>query len=166
MNTIIKHLFIPYELAVIAKKYGFDEECMGFWRNQKNITFGCKYNNIITHRNTFLSIKGKENFVYTPEPKDADTNPNYVRLKWGIKVAAITYQQLIDWFREEHNLFIKIDNFPTEEDTVDYDYCICRCDSDVDERGNMKYIIDYSLARSFTYYEALNEAIEEAFKFI
>lgn len=135
----MKELFVPYPIALLAKEKGFDEPCLAFY------------------------APGEKLYPVMQEPaKGSYFNDG----NFDETLRAPLYQQLVDWFREEHNLFIKIDNFPTEEDTVDYDYCICRCDSDVDERGYMEYIIDYSLERSFTYYEALNEAIEEAFKII
>lgn len=34
----MKHLFIPYELALLAKEKGFDEEVLRWWNKNKSIT--------------------------------------------------------------------------------------------------------------------------------
>lgn len=141
----IKKLFVPYSLSLLAKEKGFDEPCFGFYDTQRDEFW-------LMESYTYLYDKSRKPLAFK-QVLDCD-------------VTAPLYQQLIDWFREKHNLFIKIDNFLTEENTVDYDYCVCKCDADIDERGNMQYIIDFDSARSFTYYEALNKAIEEVFKLI
>lgn len=69
----MKHLFVPYELALIAKEKGFNEECFGFHETKSTITF---------FDTEYGSIK---------EPKEKD----------GLSINAPLYQQLIDWFRDK-----------------------------------------------------------------
>lgn len=77
----MKKLFVPYELALIAKEKGFNEECFGFHETKSTITF---------FDTEYGSIK---------EPKEKD----------GLSINAPLYQQLIDWFRESYHIIIQID---------------------------------------------------------
>ena len=117
----MKHLFIPYELAVIAKEKGFNEPCLAK-HDLKHILLRveeCK------------SQEQASEFEY---------------------ILAPLYQQIVDWFREKHNIAIEI-NF-----------------------GVMGYMVNVYKIRTTSlifqserinlYYEALNKAIEEAFKLI
>lgn len=71
----MKHLFVPYELALLAKENKFNEECLGHYHPSKEFYFGL--NN-------------------TP-----NKNSN---AKYG-NVAAPLYQQLINWFRSKHSIY-------------------------------------------------------------
>lgn len=137
----MKHLFVPYELALLAKEKWFNESCFMHW-----IHF---YKDLSPYLETTDFMK--DYFIR----KEID---NY-----GIN--APIHQQLIDYLRINHNLFIKIDNFTTDFG-VDYDYCVCELDAEIDGNGHMTYLVDYDVNRSFSYHEALNKAIEVAFKLI
>lgn len=159
----MKHLFVPfvpYELAKLSKEKGFDEKCLGFWRSSQDITFTSYNNNCITSRNTFLTIKGKDNFVYTPEPNDADTNPNYERIKWKMKIAAPTHQQVVDWLREEHDIYIFTYPVGLDKKTIGFCWDVEQANKDYGNHTDQDY------TKYKTYYEALNKAIEEALKLI
>lgn len=127
----MKHLFIPYELAVIAKEKGFNEPCIAFY-------------------DSFLLSNEPGIFTYcTLEPKKNDV---FILGKVKRVCTAPIYQQLLDWFIVKHNIHpgygsnhsgwyyeITKTNGTTIKNQFDEDY--------------------YK-----THYEALNKAIEEAFK--
>lgn len=76
----MKHLFVPYELALKLKEKGFNEECLSRFFGDKltiTTTFGCK-------------------------------NSDDVPEQFNFKCTAPLYQQVIDWFREKHNRQIEI----------------------------------------------------------
>lgn len=77
----MKHLFIPYKLAIKLKNLSFTEPCFG----------------------KFLTSEVPENrFRFNTEgsPKDYNTE-NYGRF-----ISAPLYQQVVDWFREKHSIII------------------------------------------------------------
>lgn len=104
----MKHLFVPRYLASNLKEVGFDEYCFGFF-NGEDITYTTDM-----CRNTFLTWREgtMKGMVFTPEPADADTNPDYERLKWGMKITAPMWQQVVDWFKDKHSMFIDV--YPME----------------------------------------------------
>jgi hypothetical protein len=74
----MKHLFVPYEIAVELKKLGFNEPCCAF------------YSALSSEKRRFLWTKG-----------DSITNSYAVNT-----ITAVLYQQVIDWFRENHEIII------------------------------------------------------------
>jgi hypothetical protein len=89
----MNHLFVPYELAVLAKEKGFDERCLGYWNyssNEINSRF-------ITH-------------VIGIQPSS-----------YPDRVCCILYQQLVDWFREKYEVDIRID--PHYDNSRFYGWC-------------------------------------------
>jgi len=76
--------FIPYELALELKELGFDESCLGWFKN----------NELTTSFN------------------DLYTNPKERGKRFEI-IKAILYQQAFRWFREKYNLkfHIREDNW-------------------------------------------------------
>ena len=79
--------FVPYEQALALKELGFDEPCLGYWRNEdlpNTITIG-RYTT-------------KEDMEYEISGQDECHNfKNIIAL-------APTYSQCFRWFREKHNL--------------------------------------------------------------
>ena len=74
----MKHLFVPYEIALLAKEKGFDEHCLAyhsFYKDNNGLFTMCK----------------------------AGSAKNSVE-----QVTAPLYQQLVDWFREKHYFLINI----------------------------------------------------------
>lgn len=126
----MKHLFIPYELAVIAKEKGFNEPCLARYDIDKTIS----QTNIESNSNGF---------------NEQVTNDNLL-----VMVASPLYQQIIDWFREKHNVIIYVD-----------------ARNDLKFKGVRKYYIRDIWRENYTnsfnnHYEALNKAIEDALKII
>jgi len=76
----MKHLFVPYELAVKLKEKGFDEECLGYFDVDKGYTLGYYLCYREESFNSFLS-EG---------------------------IAAPLYQQVLDWLREKHDIHIEL----------------------------------------------------------
>lgn len=71
----MKHLFIPFELATIAKEKGFNEDCFGYIRPDNTLNLEYDY---IFCTNDLL------------EESENCTAP--------------LYSQIIDWFRETHKI--------------------------------------------------------------
>ena len=78
----MKEQFCTYEIAKQLKEFGFNERCFGCWEN--NTEYGIPF--IVGHD------------LATPE---------YYNLKKGC-IAAPLWQQVIDWFRETHDIDIVI----------------------------------------------------------
>ena len=72
----MKHLFIPYELAVIAKEKEFDEPCLALFNNS---------NKPIIAGNTP---------VFNSKTEDTSI------------ICAPLYQQIVDWLEFKHNLHL------------------------------------------------------------
>lgn len=69
----MKHLFVPYEIALLAKEKGFDEPCLAIYENKELHTW-----------------------------RVADTLVQQKDLANSDSIVAPLYQQLIDWFREKN----------------------------------------------------------------
>lgn len=74
----MKHLFLPYDLAVLAKEKGFNEDCLGCYASFYSSTKPDLYTEL------------KEEF------NDFD-----------VFVTAPLYQQIMDWFKKEHDILIQ-----------------------------------------------------------
>jgi len=81
----MKHLFIPYELALIAKEKGFNEPCIAFI-NLSMYNLPSQKDRIIIE----YSVLG--NFEYYNDSSHILSVP--------------IYQQIFDWFREKHGIEI------------------------------------------------------------
>lgn len=83
----MKHLFVPYEIALQLKEKGFNEGCLAFYKD-KSLEFVCQDND-------------EEIFCFN---KTIDK-----RFPWT-PISHITtaplFQQIIDWFREKYNIDI------------------------------------------------------------
>ncbi len=80
----MKHLFVPYEIALLAKEKGFNEECLA------------KYDNYPNHGIDFI---WEEKYPETYITKDVLQTS---------ELLAPLYQQLVDWFREKE-IYITIE---------------------------------------------------------
>lgn len=120
----MKHLFVPYELAVKLKEKGFNEECLGSW----NPVHG-----LIIDDEVFTS-----------------------------NISAPLYQQVIDWFREKHKIFISIN---VSLNSIKFKKPELHFNMDI-LKNKQQPSFKSSRSESVDYYEKLNEAIEEALKLI
>lgn len=128
----MKHLFIPYCLAVLAKKKGFDERCLGIWLDEDNL--------------------------FQADCRKAHND-----------ILAPLYQQIVDWLREECDLNIEITIWFANH----YKFEIYKISDwnrinlyPVVWTENNNYHKEKGTSSIFSYYEALNKAIEEAFNLI
>jgi hypothetical protein len=125
----MKHLFVPYEIALILKEKSFDENCFAW------------YHCPTTYENEELN-------KYTLK---IDRPPlNLFKNGGGTLLIAPLYQQVIDWFREKHNMNISI--------TKD---AFCDWYGSYEKNRNW-----YELSQSLKYYDCYNKAIEQALKLI
>lgn len=83
----MKELFIPYTEALELKELGFDEPCLGYWRNE-NVECPLTIGQHTTKQDMEDEISGR------------DELHNYK----NIIALAPSYQQAFKWFREKHKL--------------------------------------------------------------
>ncbi len=114
----MKNLFVPYKLALIARKKGFNERCLACINSKEQIEIGNT-----SHLMAWIHENKKDEF-------------------------APLYQQIVDWFRENHKLEIQVL-------TLKYTF-----------KGTTSYKHSLKVYEEQTYYSALTKAIEEAFKLI
>lgn len=134
----MKKLFVPYELAVQLKEKGFNEPCLCCYRG-----------NALQLAISTSGYLSDTNFEVNSDLNDAT----------GYWVAAPLYQQIVDWFREKHDIFIDIRRAYWRDNDVEYNDFIYPPKSNVH--------LDITLGNEFpTYYEALDNAIKEALKLI
>lgn len=145
----MKDLFVSHELSVLAKEKGFEKECLGFFSNKGYFSL-------------VKSGRGIYSSIYTRSNKDK----SWVNLGYE---AAPMYQQLVDWFREDHKLTISIVNkyeMPNEAYYASIKY-IRKTNIFTRIISHEIYpFIDRGVYETGTYYEALNEALLQAFRLI
>ena len=136
----MKNLFVPYELAVKLKEKGFDEPCFGHW-NYNNDEINYWYDEEIQNERT-------NKYFLNSEEQFPKMNKN--------GCTAPLYQQVIDWFRDKHEIFV-----------------IVQRDWDKGGLYNLKYIVELEnqqtyceICRTGDYCETLTKAIEESLKLI
>lgn len=127
----MENLFIPYKLAVIAKEKGFDEQCFGYFRKGE-LQFFDKRNIVGSNQDLY-----KSDYIKAP-----------------------MYQQLVDWFREKHNLYLSPIISSLDKTEKRYFISIMQINNNDVSR---QLCFDQA---TYTYYEAINKAIENAFKLI
>lgn len=134
----MKHLFVPYNLALQLKEKGFNENCFTWYLNKKLEEDSTKFF-FFTH--SYRSHKG-EIFGVAQE-----------------FVSAPLYQQAIDWFREKHEILILTDHYLNHRNEFSWRGGYRKL------RGLRE---NFAKKQSFmqTYNMALNKAIEEALKLI
>jgi len=138
----MKNLFLPYELAMIARAKGFNDSCVAWYDNQKNLN---------------LVEDGQledNNFILDLSDSTA-INARQVEEESKLSCSAPLYQQISDWLREKHNLVIMVKKDWHQGLFVGWECVIEEQRDGYSDWGTYK-----------TYYEALNKAIEESFKLI
>ena len=124
----MKKQFVTYEIALKLKELGFDEECINeYWFTCKKLRF------------SFESIKN----IYHYKRSNSDNNDISL-------ISAPLWQQVIDWFREKHNLWIQIEM--EYYDGITYNYVIIQNNGKV-----IKFEDEFH-----EYYEAREQAILKA----
>lgn len=132
----MEKLFVSYEIALKVKELGFIEPCFGEYRQWD----GC---------NPYLHIEGFNNS----------------KGRFTVECSAPLYQQVIDWFREKHNILITV--IPDKENNKTCFHYIIDRDSDYPHQLFREIGRTYGeISKLATYYEALDKAILEAIKLI
>jgi hypothetical protein len=125
----MKNLFVPYEMAVELKKLGFNEGCLAYYNGNLEL------DTLNMERSVAIQDYNAGEWLYS----------------------APLYQQVIDWFRDKHNLHIQ-PNFTYGEEGVWYYHFIVS----IQPRVSVEKVSE----GSFNYYAALNFAIKESLKVI
>lgn len=127
-------LFVPQEIALLAHKHKFDYGCLAYY-DSNTLQF---------------NILGQEN-----EPQG---KLHYTFFTKEI-IQVPMYQQLINWFREEHNIVIYVEHIEQEDNIKEWYYNI----------QNIPYTTSFNNEMVYgenTYYGALDKALIKAFKLI
>lgn len=150
----MKNQFVPLEVAILLKEKGFIEKCLAcytYYSEEYHFELLTDYYNISTE------LRGKtfiDNNLFTWLKENKISGKCYVLQN---AVALPLYQQVCDWFREEHDLHIMVShwiNQPVGDDVWDDCY-----QSFIN--GDAMDVTIYQ-----TYNEALDYAINEALKLI
>ena len=136
----MKHLFVPYELAVKLKEKGFNETTLTYYKED-----GSFQNNIVcTTEVTFWNL---------PNCKE---------------ISAPLYQQVVDWFRDKNGLHISADWLPNIKKYAPTFVPMKLTPKDF--KNYKQFYLErskYSLKDYYTNrYDTLNKAIDEALKLI
>lgn len=111
----MKNLFVSYQVAAELKEKGFDEPCLAYFNGDVPHIMSTRgtssVDKMFTCRNTFLHDI-KNDLVLTPEENFTENGIDIVRSKWGMKVSAPIFQQVVDWFFEKHKIYV----FPYRDD--------------------------------------------------
>ena len=140
---MIEKEFVPYQPSFELKELGFDEPCFGYY---KHTTIP---NKIIS--NDLIIGFIKDNRIYN----DISNGSSLVGLGKGF-ILASTFSQAFRWFREKYGLRNSITDFIDDEAGIEWDYEIAIIGTDLDEKGNYKPLVDYSVddeTRKFKTYE-------------
>lgn len=132
----MKELFVPYELAVLAKEKGFDKYCLAAYGKRRSNS------EIVALENHFIDTNQNVQQYDLPNNKGWENAP--------------LYQQLVDWFDEKHN--IRID-FTHSQSTGKYKFAIWQL-------INGKWEKQFNATSEFTKEERNIKALTEAFKLI
>lgn len=132
----IKDLFVTYEIALLLKELGFDEECLAYY---------------------FTLDNKKWQFVFKSEYDNIDD-----RINIGGKFTLLTplYQQVESWIRDKFKLRISIMDFDDDILGVIWDYEVAEIGVEVGEDGFYAAIVSYDMSneRNFSSYEEARES--------
>ena len=145
----MKEQFVPYEIALKLKEKGFNETCLAY------------YNKLPNHKEFQL-------FGLNTPGQSEYTN----RSLWNKKdyaCAAPLWQQVIDWFREKHQIEIVLSGI-TVYDIRQYHICLYyNVDGIMTDHAMLLFdeeTREYTGYQTFTYPEARQTAIEHALTLI
>lgn len=130
----MKKEFVPYGIALQLKELGFDEPCLGRYYYKESYPM--------------LNPQSEETelvFEFGQYAKQTE-----------VTILAPTFSQAFRWFREKYELRNSITDFIDDKTGIDWDYAIAIIGTDLDEKGNYKPLVDYSIddeTRKFKTYE-------------
>lgn len=139
----MKHLFVPYAIALALKEKGFDEPCFGFH---------------------YVYFKG-DNVELKIEP-NGRTNAAFIKADAKSCCLAPVYQQVVDWFRDKHSIYIAVLPFREKDVMPEYDVELCWYYSIVQDDEDLPDILcnEDDLGAHGDNYATPKIAWEEAFK--
>lgn len=139
----IKELFVSHKIAFALKELGFDEPCFGIYDDKGNwsvVRFDGKTHTV--NNSYYFHLKRQ--------------SPDHLELD---KIcSAPLYQQVVDWFREEHNIEITANKFTYKNGRRIYDYDVSINELEDDREDDLD---GYE-----SYYDALNVAIKRTIELI
>ena len=145
----MKEQFVTYEIALKLKELGFNEPCFGYYKPIKDwMMKGNKFNsephfhgcNWPNNESTFYFMYVQNSFG------DRDSIVKNSEFTKAIKnIAVPLWQQVVDWFREKHNIIIEILSYNCYGEYIG---------------THFKYIIDKMLEKENTYGE-FTESLQE-----
>lgn len=103
MNNYLEKQFVPYEQALQLKELGFNEPCFAYYYTLNGIDWGLSESYEYFGLDDEISIWEKFN------------------------IPAPLYQQVFDWFNEEHGMYSYIETFENAEGKLVYDWSIQSC---------------------------------------
>jgi hypothetical protein len=128
----MKDLFVPYEIAKQLKEKGFDKPCLGLYYN--------------TDENP------KINMVHQTKQQLGLIDSYSLGVCDKRQILTPMYQQVIDWFREKHEILIWIGYYPPDNA---FRALLCeKYKTSMDTK--IKFDIDYNTALNKIFQEALN----------
>lgn len=154
----IKELFISKELAILAVKHGFNEPVIGFFDMEIDLLYPS-----IQEVGTLIHGLNQPKEDFKGYEEDDSVFIDYVGYYYNdliikTEYPAITWDQIIKWFREIHNihLFQKLyfDSMDKARDNLYAHDIIRKSDGRVVKNERLPY------------YESLNNVIKEMFKLI
>ncbi len=135
----MKNQFLPYELALQLKELGFNEECFGLYNPNIHLDFYSKNSNIDL-------ITDNKNVV----------------------CSAPLWQQVIDWFRINHSIYIAILPFRDNEDEIELSYYYSLVQDDEELNDILCNEVDLGAMDDLydNYEECRNDVIQKAIDLI
>lgn len=150
----MKDLFLPYNLALLAKEKGFNELCFGFYQLSRTFDNSAIFEYIgdpVSRKHTFF----KRETLFSNSFLDEIVNKKDAYMK-GVCSAPL-YQQIVDWIRDKHDIEIIISSYSHVSSARSY---IGHYQKQSDP-FNGEYFYGNQ-----THYDALNKTIEKIFALI
>lgn len=141
----MENLFIPYKLAKKLKQKGFDEPCFCVYNNDGKLIMVSNWEDCNDWSFDFC-----RNSKYSPSDR----------------TSAPTYQQVTDWFREEHNINIEVMTTGEDNKYPKWNYWLVNTKKSNRVELAMQELKEENPIEYSTYYQALTKGIEEALKLI
>ena len=140
-------LFIPFELALLAKEKGFNEPCFKCYHTENNLAYNIKKG--------WLDIR--------PEEAQNPRNFNDKKLFKKFVISAPLYQQIVEWFYEKYGLAIVVKSWDGDGQWKIYKHD----KSKLIKQGIAMFVYNqYNKKGLLAIKGGWTEAIEEAFKLI
>ena len=164
----MKHLFVPYKLALLAKEKGFNEKTIAFYSelqypiNNSGNDFKTTYCLFIdcemSHNEVkMLWVDNEDAYFHWCEGTYQQGEHSTCKLT-GYDLAAPLYQQLVDWFREEHKILV--------ECTPVYDWNNWTIKLTTEDLMAPLHEIPWNGIEYNSYYDGLTAALTTSFKLI